>query len=83
MNKSHSANLKIILEKNKKQDYCVKIREPREGGSKKKGGGGRGIVPYNMDRTQFEDDLSTALNENLISVFKMKQVDIDNNEDMG
>lgn len=40
-------------------------------------------MPYNTDRTQIEDDLSTALNENLISVFKMKQVDIDNNENMG
>lgn len=53
------------------------------GREQKKKGWGRGIVPYNTDRTQFEDDLSTALNENLISVFKMKQVDIDNNEDMG
>lgn len=60
--------------KKKKQDYCVKIREKKRGGRR---------VPYNTDRTQIEDDLSTALNENLISVFKMKQVDVDNNENMG
>lgn len=67
---------RVVFQNKQQQDCCVQIRGEEQGRKIREG------LLQNTDK-KIEDDLHTALNESLTSVFKMDQGGINNgNEDM-
>lgn len=76
MNKCYFTNRRVVIQNKQQQDSCVQIRGEEQGSEEKE-------VLYGRDRTKTKDDLHIALNENLTSVCKMDQGNINNgNGDM-
>lgn len=76
MNKCYFTNRRVVIQNKQQQDCCVQIRGEEQGSEEKE-------VLYGRDSTKTKDDLDIALNENLTSVCKMDQGNINNgNGDM-